>query len=280
MVDFCEEWSRYYYDPVLHDLEVLHARFVKHRFSRHAHDYYVIGLVETGVQAYTCRGVRHTTAAGQIFLVNPAEVHTGEAATAAGYLYRTVYPRESLMEQVARENGDGSRLPFFKEAVVDDKRLASLFARFHEALADRRPRLEVESWIFAALAHLMSRHADSQLLARPPRRERLAVRQVRDYMETNYSADISLSEMAQLVSLSPCHLARSFEKEVGLPPHVYLETVRIRRARELLDGGNPIVDVGLAVGFRDQSHFTHRFKRTLGIAPGRYIRGRKIRQDN
>ena len=46
------EWSRYYRHAALHDLEVLHARFIEHRFARHSHEYYVIGIVEAGVQAY------------------------------------------------------------------------------------------------------------------------------------------------------------------------------------------------------------------------------------
>lgn len=279
MVNQSREWSQYYCDPELHELEVLHARFVEHRFSRHAHDYFVIGLVESGVQAYTYRGARHTTPAGQIFVVNPAEIHTGEAAIPEGYVYRTVYPRTALMEQVAGEQGRVSRLPFFREAVIDDKRLAFLLARFHQALAERRSKLEVESCLFASLARIILRHADSQFSPRLPGRESGVVKRARDYIEANYSSDISLSDIARVVSLSPSHVARSFEKETGLPPHVYLDTVRIRRARELLDRRTPIVDVSLAVGYADQSHFTHRFKSTLGITPGQYIRGRKIRQD-
>jgi hypothetical protein len=41
------EWSRYYRQPASLDLEVLHARFVDHRFARHSHDYHVIGYVES-----------------------------------------------------------------------------------------------------------------------------------------------------------------------------------------------------------------------------------------
>ena len=33
------EWSQYYRQAALHDLEVLHARFIEHRFARHSHEY-------------------------------------------------------------------------------------------------------------------------------------------------------------------------------------------------------------------------------------------------
>jgi AraC family transcriptional regulator len=40
----------------------------------------------------------------------------------------------------------------------------------------------------------------------------------------------------------------------------------------LLDAAVPISEVSVAVGYADQSHFTHRFKRLLGITPAQYAR--------
>src|SRR2546428_10247499 len=86
------EWSRYYHDHQLHDLEVLHARFINHRYARHAHDYFVIALVESGAASYWYRGAQRVASAGQVFVVNPDEPHTGDPATPGGYVYRVLYP--------------------------------------------------------------------------------------------------------------------------------------------------------------------------------------------
>jgi AraC-like DNA-binding protein len=268
------EWTNYFREPQWHDLEVLHARFVDHRFSRHSHDYYVIGYVEAGVQAYTYRGVRHYTPAGQIFFVNPGEIHTGEAATPAGYIYRTMYPRGGLMEQVTEDVTGRATLPFLKEAVVRDRILAQHLRAFHLALARDESRVIVESLLLSSLAYLITNHADPQPRCRPVGRERDCVRRARDYIEAHCGENVSLSQLTAVVGLSPFYFARAFERETGLPPHAYLETVRIRKARELLDRGKPIVEVSLAVGYSDQSHFTNRFKRALGITPGCYIRAK------
>lgn len=274
-----KEWTRYFRDPQLHDLEVLHARFVSHRFSRHSHDYFVIGYVETGVQAYTYQGARHVTPAGQIFFVNPSEIHTGEAATPEGYIYRTVYPRAELMEQVSADVTGRAVIPFFKEAVIQDKPLSDLLLRFHKALAHGESRLKIESLLFESLAGLITRHTDPRLPSRSLGRERTAVARGREYIEAHFARNISLSQLSEVVGLSPFHFAHVFEKEVGLPPHAYLDAVRIRRARELLDAGGPIIEVSLQLGYSDQSHFTNRFKRALGITPGQYIRRRKSLPD-
>ncbi len=47
------------------------------------------------------------------------------------------------------------------------------------------------------------------------------------------------------------------------------------RARQLLQMGMPCVDVALALGFADQSHFSKHFKRIVGVPPGVYSRARK-----
>jgi AraC-like DNA-binding protein len=266
------EWSQYYRHTALHDLEVLHARFIQHRFARHSHDYYVIGFVEAGVQAFAYRGARHVTPAGQMFVVNPGEPHTGEAATDGGYIYRTIYPRAALIQQVAADVLVRGALPFFAHAVVHDNSLADRLVRFHRAIAEGAPILSLESHLIDALAYLMTRYADDRRSCPRGLDERSAVRRAREYIDAHYDADVSLSELATVVRLSPFYFARAFQKEVGLPPHAYLDTVRITRGRELLLRGVSIADVSAAVGYRDQSHFTHRFKRLLGMTPGQVAR--------
>lgn len=275
-----EEWSHYFRDPELRDLEALHARFVRHRFSRHSHEYFVVGYVETGVQAYTYRGARHFTPSGQVFFVNPSEVHTGEAATNKGYIYRTFYPRVELMKAVSEDATGRTHTPFFKEAVIQDASLSQLLIRFHQALSGSESRLKIESLMISSLAYLVTHHMDPQLPLRFVGQERKAVTQGRDYIEAQYGSNISLSELSRVVGLSPFHFARAFEKEIGLPPHAYLEAVRIRRARELLGQGRPIVEVSLHLGYADQSHFTNRFKRVLGITPGQYVQYLRSRHAN
>ena len=98
-------------------------------------------------------------------------------------------------------------------------------------------------------------------------------------MQAHFAEDVSLSKLASVVSLSPYYFARAFEKEVGLPPHAYLENVRIRKACEFLDRGFTVVSAALSAGYVDQSHLTHRFKRFLGTTPGQYVQNSNLRQE-
>jgi AraC-like DNA-binding protein len=279
LVESCAgEWSRYYHLPGACDLEVLHARFVAHRFARHAHDYFVVGYVESGVQAYRYRRARHVTGAGQTFFVNAGEMHTGEPAGVRGYVYRTMYPRAALLEQIALDITGTRTLPSFEAAVVGDRKLAELLKRFHRALSQAAPRLLIESSLHDALAHLIAGHTSCRRASDKVGRERPGVRRAREYIHSHFASDVSLRELARAASLSPFHLARSFEREVGQPPHAYLDLVRLQHARALLDAGTRIAEAATAVGYADQSHLTRRFKRLLGITPGEFARERSERR--
>jgi len=269
------EWTRYYRISATEGVTALHARFVAHRYPRHAHEHCVVGLVESGVQSYSYRRSKHITLAGQMFVVNPGESHTGEAAAETGYVYRTLYLQTEFLRRVLDDLGMTTRFPFLRGAIINDRSLALLLARFHKSLSSQASKLEQESFLLDALAVLLLRYADASGVLCPAGRERAAVLKARDYIESHFDNDISLKRLAGLVSLSPYYFARVFEKATGLPPHAYLESVRITKACELLDKGATIGTTAFSVGYADQSHLTKRFKRILAITPGQYSEANK-----
>src|SRR5450755_229780 len=99
------EWTRFFPGEGTNRPDVLHARFVQHAYTRHTHDEYVVGLIETGVQRFDLGRALHYTPAGSIFLINPGEAHTGGSGLSDGYVYRTVYPTEGLIRAAAAEFG-------------------------------------------------------------------------------------------------------------------------------------------------------------------------------
>jgi AraC-like DNA-binding protein len=273
-----QEWSQYYHDDRLRNVEVLHARFVRHRYPRHSHEYPVVALVERGAASFWYRGAQHTASGGKVFVINAGEPHTGDPVLSDGYLYRALYPHLGYLEKVLRDVGTSTGAVVLKGPVLDDDLLSSLLAKFHVCIVEHAPAAECESALLSALARLLTRHTDPQGFVRSVGHERPAVKLAKDFIESHFSEDISLSRLARLSSLSAFYFARAFERETGLPPHAYLENVRIRKVRELLDQGYSLVSAALSAGFVDQSHLTHRFKRILGITPGQYVKERKIQQ--
>jgi len=264
------QWVRVYRLGAPHAGEIVHAHYFEHRFARHAHEHLVIALVEKGIQQYTYQGSVHRTPAGQIFFVDGGEPHTGEPATGDGYLYRTLCFNPRVFTELASEITDREDLPHFRSAVVTDRLLFTQLLRLHRAVANGASTMDRESFLLAVVAHLTRTHLEQRRLSSEVGKEDFVVRQVRDYLEAHYAEDVSLAQLGALTSRSSFHLARAFSKSLGLPPHAYLESIRVERARELLRSGLSVVDTALSVGYTDQSHFTHRFRRHTGITPGQY----------
>jgi AraC-like DNA-binding protein len=266
------EWSRHIHDQQL-DLGLLHAVYTTHAFPRHMHDYYVVCQIEDGCQSFTYRGAKHYTGTGALIVLHPGEPHTGEPADEWGFEYRAFYPTIAHMQHaVAEVTGRAGTLPFFADVPINDPALSQAIRTLHRALCDQSPPLERESRLLWVLAQLMTHASDVRVPEPTPRHERRAVRQARAYLDANIAQGITLTDLAAQVHLSPYYLLRVFRDEVGMPPHAYLESVRIQQAQRLLAQGEPLAAVAHDLGFSTQSHFTTSFRRIIGVTPGQYVR--------
>jgi transcriptional regulator GlxA family with amidase domain len=88
---------------------------------------------------------------------------------------------------------------------------------------------------------------------------------------------LSLADVARAACLSRFHFHRAFVDVWKRTPHEYLTTIRLSRARELLEAGVPVEETCSAVGFESVSSFSRLFRSIHGIPPGRVRRIRKIR---
>jgi AraC family transcriptional regulator len=101
------------------------------------------------------------------------------------------------------------------------------------------------------------------------------LRRVCAYLEDHLAEDVSVTELAALVGLSPSHFCRAFAVSTGAPPHRWLMARRIERGRELLLATPlTITDVSLACGFASSQHFAASFRNALGLSPTEYRRER------
>jgi AraC-like DNA-binding protein len=263
------QWSALRHDPQLR-LDSLQARFTRHAFARHWHDYYVVGLVEEGAQTFWCRRATHATPRGGLILINPGEAHTGEAADGRGFSYRALYPKAEHLAPLMAELGRPTELPSFPSLRVDDQALAAELRRLHGAAEAGHPAMARETVWMRLLTALILRYGGERLALPRVGAEPRAVARARALIEARYAEGLTLAALGEAAALSPFHLVRAFHRAHGVPPHVYLESVRIREAQRLLATGAALADVAYAVGFSSQSHFTTRFRRVLGVTPGQY----------
>jgi AraC-like DNA-binding protein len=269
------EVARYWRHRAVDGVDLLRARYVTHRYGRHAHETYTFGVIEAGVEEFEYGGRLLRAGAGAVALLDPDVVHTGQAGTAAGWSYRVLYPKVSVVTDVAAELGWPAGTPRFPQTVLYDPATAALVRSAHRS-AEHGDDLASSTLLRTALAELLRGHAAGGPAASPNRSRRApaAVGVVRDLLHERLDDPPTLAELAAMTELSQFALLRAFRAEMGLPPHAYLNQLRVRRARLLLDDGVPAADVAAQVGFADQAHLTRHFKRVVGVPPAAYQRER------
>jgi len=98
-------------------------------------------------------------------------------------------------------------------------------------------------------------------------------RRAKELLNANLDGKLPLSQLAEKCGLSTRHFARAFRQSTGVPPHRWLLSRRVDRAKDLLrDPALSLAEVALACGFADQSHFTRMFTTLVGLSPGLWRR--------
>lgn len=267
------EWTRVAL-PGGPPLDLLAARFRRHRYAPHAHEEFTVGVTLGGLESIAYRGGTLVSGPGSIVVLEPGETHTGGPAGSEGFAYRALYlPAALLGEGLAARRGGGH--PHFPEPVLRDPPLVAALHRAHREAGGSADRLETESRLLGLLTQLALRHA-APATARPapevPGGGTLA-RLVQDRLAERLLDPPSLAELAAGLGLSRYQLLRAFRDRVGMPPFAWLAQHRVARARRLLDAGHLPAEAAALVGFADQAHLTRWFRRVVGVTPGAYRRG-------
>ena len=266
-------------------VELMRARYLRQHFPRHFHRRYAIGTITGGAMAFRFLGRDFLAEAGMVNLTTPGEVHDGHAGADQGWTYRMFYLDPEVVRSVADQlAGRAVALPGFSTGVLRDPQLARLVDEAHTLLWNpSAPRLAVQTRLMSMIALWLRRHGADRPSVTKAKAAPRAVALARDYMEAHLGEDVTLDDLARESGLSPFHLARTFHKALGLPPHAWLLQARVSKARRLIvaddqenGSGMGLADIAAATGFADQSHLTHAFRRQVGITPGRY---RKHLQD-
>ena len=258
---------------------LMRAHFDTHRFERHSHDSFSIGLTTSGVQAFHCNGSRHASLPGDLILFNPDQAHDGQKGAPEGFGY-TIFQLPVDMVVASRDAGAGIDFPrHFRSPVARDPALARAFVSAVAALDQDGETLRAQELLTTLVADLFARQGEAGRLrvdVLPPGAQRLNA--ARDFLAAHYQRDVGIAELAEKTGLSRAHLTRAFSRHFGAPPHVWLNSVRLGRARELLLANHGIAEVAAACGFADQSHFSRRFKRSMGLTPLQWVRQMRRRQ--
>lgn len=265
------EWTRLASER-LAGVELLAARFVRHTYARHAHDAYVLAVIDAGTQTFRYRGAQRVATAGDIVVLQPGEAHDGRPLGGDGYAYRTLHISPTHLA----EQEDKNSLPIFREPILRDAKLRALVNMLCERLETTDvPAEACREALFLTTEALKERYGQAVTLTGTSDRpaDRALAERAREFMEEHVSDSmLTIERLAAKCSTSRSHLTRAFSARFGIPPHAWLIQRRLFRARSRLLAGEPAALVAIEAGFTDQSHFVKRFKAVYGVPPGLWAR--------
>ncbi len=94
------------------------------------------------------------------------------------------------------------------------------------------------------------------------------IKEAFSFIEQNFQNDISVEDIAASCGLNRSYFGKIFHENMGKPPQEFLISYRMTKATELLKlTGLSIADIGNAVGYPNQLHFSRAFKNVYGISP-------------
>lgn len=132
-----------------------------------------------------------------------------------------------------------------------------------EAMADCLGR-----WMQDRTMKTASRLADSPLTGTD---EMSAIEQVQQFISSNLSRDISLTDAAALVHLNPSYLSQLFKQQTGGKFVDYVIEMRMEEAKKLLIKTSlRVSEIAERLGYGDISYFSSTFKKLIGCSPLEY----------
>lgn len=121
--------------------------------------------------------------------------------------------------------------------------------------------------LYLFLDYLLRSAADEQLEHGSKLRE-FYIHEALTYIEHNFQNEITIEDIAGVCGLNRTYFGKIFKEALGKTPQEFLLNYRMLKAAELLKLTSlSIGDIGLAVGYANQMHFSRAFKNNYGISP-------------
>ncbi len=267
------------------------ARRRSGEYRNHKHTEFEISMIEEG------RGIYHTSTgdveieAGDILLFSTNEPHciTDISTPTMRILNLHVQPSFAwntgnsylgngyLKVFFSRGEGVSNRLPRNHPATASLIALLNgIKAEFEGEKTDKEVAIKIgilQTMILIRREYGITEEREETFLSAP---DYARIERAINFMDKNFTQNISLEEIAEESSLSRSYFCTVFRRLNGLTPWDYINIRRINRAMELLKTTDmTVLDVALACGYNNTTNFNRIFRGVTGQTPKQYRANKK-----
>ncbi len=153
-----------------------------------------------------------------------------------------------------------------------DTRMIALLKDFMNEFECQLPARQV---VLESLATKITHEIIRKMLGLKQTHQRETIRQeinrAVELIHAHFDRDLSVRLLAKCAHMSRSNFTRVFRKELGRSPLQYLLSVRLERARKLLQSATQsVTDIALQCGFSTLSQFSISFSKRYGTSPSAY----------
>ncbi|MBQ5757720.1 MAG: helix-turn-helix domain-containing protein [Clostridia bacterium] len=257
------------------------------KYEAHSHQFYEIVYVADGFTLHSCNGQVKMLVAGDLFFVKPGEEHN-YINSYQTKVYNCLFQKEALgflldelsslpgldfmFSDTAEEAGDDMRI---LHADISERR--NIETALEKIAAERKE--QNAGWKTSLRARLVSfliryaRMYEAQIKVHTQSGEDYYgyVYRILQYINSNYSREITMADLSAVTGLSSDYMARKFKAAMHMSPSEYVRKFRISRAMELLCTTDlSVAEIAHRTGFSDISLFSRVFKQAVGLPPASY----------
>ena len=118
---------------------------------------------------------------------------------------------------------------------------------------------------------LMNKVFDLTQKEQKEKTEKRITDQVIDYIREHYTEDINRNTLSERFHFSPEYIGKMFRKDIGTSLNDYINSLRVEKAKHLLENTNTkVIDIALEVGFDTLPYFSSVFKKYTGLSPAEF----------
>lgn len=213
--------------------------------------------------------------AGDLFVVNPMEVHAITPEASPEYCHQCICFDCSMIvdRQLSAALQDGSKSIYHVFRAQEDATaaLVALFQQLFLTVEQNSPALLFET--SATISRFFAELTCRQLICTnlPANKCFTLSRDVSQYLAEHYSENLTSKDISEKLGYTQSYFCRLFKQNFGVPFSTYLNMYRILIAKsELCSSNRSIADIAAKCGFCDVAYFTKCFKNCTETTPLKY----------
>ncbi|HUX39981.1 MAG TPA: AraC family transcriptional regulator [Rectinemataceae bacterium] len=239
--------------------------FVSVAVGRTLNEYQLI-YVTHGSGIFETEGRRYDVRPGSAIMIFPGVKHFYRPDIDVGWTEYWVGFKGDQIDSLYREGFLSPSRPFFSPGLRDG--ILAHYKQIFDLVAGQEPLYQPKAaaLILGLVAELLSCERKS---VQPGHAEELVAR-AKFLMQERVDGEIDLNAISNELGVSTSHLNEAFKSYTSMTPYQYFISVKLGRAKELLERGLPVKQVAWDLGFQDEYYFSRLFKNKTGISPSHW----------